>query len=219
MLVTGGRRQPSGVLNPFIRLAAFFGSDGLIVAATPSKVSHMVFLDNALAESDVLFVESVIDPLFPAFSLNFLAIPVRPSADPLKRSTSFECNSIRALFDSLSNSTSIADAGAAATADDADIDADAADAVDIVADVDEVDDNDDAVTADIAAAMDFSIAIAVAVPSLVSLACLFFRLRDKDICICDTIFAEPAGVASNGTTPTCFRLGLATIVVGVDAAI
>ena len=194
MLVTGGRRQPSGVLNPFIRLAAFFGSDGLIVAATPSKVSRMVFLDNALAESDVLLVESVIDPPFPAFSLNFLAIPVRPSADPLKRSTSFECNSIRALFDSLSNSTSIADAGAAATADDADIDADT-DAVDIVADVDEVDDNDDAVTADIAAAMDFSIAIAVAVPLLVSLACLFFLLRDKDICICDTIFAEPAGAA------------------------
>ena len=93
----------------------------MIVAATPSKVSRMVFLDKDLEESDVPFVESVIDPpIFPAFSLNFLAIPVRPSADPLKRSTSFECNSIRALFDSLSNSTSIADAGAAATADDAD---------------------------------------------------------------------------------------------------
>ena len=57
-----------GVLNPFIRLAAFSGSDGLIVAATPSKVSRRVFLDKDLAESDVPSVDSVIGPPFPAIS-------------------------------------------------------------------------------------------------------------------------------------------------------
>ena len=216
------RRQTcTGVLNPFIRLDAFWGLDGLIVEARPSKVSRMVFLDKDLEESDVPFVESVIGPSFPAISLNFLAIPVRPSADPLKSSTSSPNKSIRSFAGNLFSSTPNADAGAGAGADDdadidADVDADAdadADAVDIVA---VVDDDDDAVNADVAAAMDF--AIAVAVPLLVSLACLFFLLRDKDICICDTIFAEPAGVASNGTTPNRFRLGLSVVLV-VDAAI
>ena len=67
----------------------------------------MVFLDKDLAESDVPSVESVIGPPFPAISLNFLAIPVRPSTDPLKLSTSFENKSIRTFTGNLFSSTSI----------------------------------------------------------------------------------------------------------------
>ena len=69
----------------------------------------MVFLDKDFEESDVPFVESVIDPpVFPAISLNFLAIPVRPSADPLKLSRSFPNKSIRSFAGNVSISTSIA---------------------------------------------------------------------------------------------------------------
>ena len=113
----------------------------MIVAATPSVISRIVFFDKDLAESDIPFVESVIDPpVFPAFSLNFLAIPVRPSADPLKRSTSFECNSIRAFAGNLFSSTSIEAVEAADDADDAVVDA-VIDAV--VDDDDDINDNND----------------------------------------------------------------------------
>ena len=114
----------------------------MIVAATPSKVSRMVFLDKDLEESDVPFVESVIGPSFPAISLNFLAILVRPSAVSLKLSRSCPNKSVWAFFGSLFNSTSIAndpDADADADTDDADVDAN----VDADADADADDNADD----------------------------------------------------------------------------
>ena len=96
----------------------------MIVAATPSVISRIVFFDKDLAESDIPFVESVIDPPFPAFSLNFLAILVRPSAVSLKLSRSCPNKSVWAFFGKVFSST----------------------------DVD--DDDDDAVTTDVAAAAD-----------------------------------------------------------------
>ena len=99
----------------------------MIVAATPSKVSRMVFLDKYLEESDVPFVESVIDPpVFPAFSLNFLAILVRPSAVSLKLSRSCPNKSVWAFFGKVFSSTPIAvvDADDADDADDDDDDDD-----------------------------------------------------------------------------------------------
>ena len=116
----------------------------MIVAATPSTISCIVFLDKDLAESDVPCVESVIGPPFPAISLKFLAIPVRPSTDSFKDFTSFECKSIRAFVGSFSNSTSTDDADIDADADADDTDVDADDSVaDSVAATDSDDDGDD----------------------------------------------------------------------------
>ena len=116
----------------------------MIVTATPSTISRRVFLDNDLEESDAPSVESVIGPSFPAISLNFLAILVRPSVVSLILSRSCPNKSVWASFGSLF--TSIADdpdidADADADADDADAD------TDVDADNDDADDdNDDAVT-------------------------------------------------------------------------
>ena len=227
MLVTGGRRQPSGVLNPFIRLAAFFGSDGLIVAATPSKVSHMVFLDNALAESDVLFVESVIDPLFPAFSLNFLAIPVRPSANSLKSSRSCPNKSIRYF---VGNDAAAAAAAAAATAtgaaadnDDADADDDDDDDADADADDDDDDDADDDDDDDndaVAAANAIAVAVPVSViVAFLSFTCLLVRLRDRDICRTQFIIFPLLGSAINGTVRVRFLLPPTALSIAVKARV
>ena len=142
----------------------------MIVEARPSKVSRMVFLDKDLEESDVPSVESVIGPPFPAISLNFLAIPVRPSADPLILSTSFECKSIQAFAGNLFSITSIEAVEAVDdTVVDAVIDADADD--DDAGDADDFDDDNDdddndAVTADVAADVAGDVAAAAAAPAV-----------------------------------------------------
>ena len=196
------------------------------MAATPSKVSRMVFLDKDFEESDVPFVESVIDPPFPAFSLNFLAIPVRPSANSLKSSRSCPNKSIRYFVgnDAAAAAAAAATAtGAAADNDDADADDDDdddADADDDDDDDDDADDDDDDDNDAVAAANAIAVAVPVSViVAFLSFTCLLVRLRDRDICRTQFIIFPLLGSAINGTVRVRFLLAPTVLSITVNARV